>query len=108
MGWVTPGTLRGPRPARAGDYDAIAAVVDTWWGRPVVASLPRLFFDHFHRSSLVIDGSGGPVAFLAGILSPSQPDRSVGFHRALGFGVTGPVTGYNSPGRDMIVFERAL
>jgi hypothetical protein len=92
MGWVTPGTLRGPRPARPGDYDAIAAVVDTWWGRPVAASLPRLFFDHFHRSSLMIDGPGGPV----------------GFHLALGFGVTGPVTGYNGPGRDMIVFERAL
>jgi ribosomal protein S18 acetylase RimI-like enzyme len=62
-----------PRPAAPGDYDAIAAVTDAWWGRPVLGSLPRLFLDHFHRSSLVIDGPGGPVAFLIGILSPSEP-----------------------------------
>jgi ribosomal protein S18 acetylase RimI-like enzyme len=145
----------GPRQARPADYDAIAAVVDTWWGRPVTASLPRLFLDHFHRSSLVIDAPGGPVAFLAGILSPSQPERayihfvgvapqargrglarhlyeefftlarrdgrrmvsavtapansdSIAFHQALGFSVTGPVPGYNGPGRDMVVFERSL
>jgi len=61
------------RAARAADYDAIAAVVDDWWGRPVLAALPRLFLDHFHASSLVIDGPAGPLAFLVGILSPSRP-----------------------------------
>jgi ribosomal protein S18 acetylase RimI-like enzyme len=64
------------RAARAADYDAIAAVVDGWWGRPVRQSLPRLFLDHFHASSLVIDGTGGPVAFLIGILSPSRPQEA--------------------------------
>ncbi len=144
-----------PRRARPGDYDAIAAVVDDWWGRPVLASLPRLFLDHFHGSSLVIDGPGGPVAFLIGILSPSKPERayihfaatapkarnrglarglyeeffalaradgrrvvsavtapgndaSIGFHRSMGFTVTGPIPGYNGPGRDLVVFERLL
>jgi ribosomal protein S18 acetylase RimI-like enzyme len=62
------------RPARPGDYDAIAAVVDDWWGRPVLAALPRLFLDHFHRTSLVIDGPAGLQAFLIGLLSPSEPD----------------------------------
>jgi ribosomal protein S18 acetylase RimI-like enzyme len=61
------------RAATAADYDAIARVVDDWWGRPVLSSLPRLFLDLFHRTSLVIDGAGGLDGFLVGILSPSQP-----------------------------------
>ncbi|HMH91610.1 MAG TPA: N-acetyltransferase [Streptosporangiaceae bacterium] len=64
------------RAARPADYDAIAAVVDDWWGRPVLGALPRLFLDHFHDSSLAVDGAAGLQAFLVGILSPSQPDRA--------------------------------
>jgi ribosomal protein S18 acetylase RimI-like enzyme len=64
------------RAARPQDYDAIAAVADDWWGRPVLAVLPRVFLDHFHRTSLVVDGADGPVAFLIGFLSPSRPDRA--------------------------------
>jgi ribosomal protein S18 acetylase RimI-like enzyme len=60
------------RTAAPADYDAIAAVVDQWWGRPVLGSLPRLFLDLFYSSSLVIDGADGPDAFLIGIFSPSQ------------------------------------
>jgi ribosomal protein S18 acetylase RimI-like enzyme len=143
------------RQAAPADYDAIAAVVDQWWGRPVLRSLPRLFLDLFYSSSLVIDGTGGPDAFLIGIFSPSQADRayihfvgvapharrsgygrllyeeffrraradgrsavsaitapvnlrSADFHRALGFQVSGPVGGYNGPGHEMLVFDRAL
>ena len=72
------GPERAPasRMARPDDYDAIAAVVNQWWGRPVLAALPRLFLDHFHGSSLVVDGPEGPVAFLIGILSPSQPGQA--------------------------------
>jgi ribosomal protein S18 acetylase RimI-like enzyme len=143
------------RTASPADYDAIAAVIDQWWGRPVLASLPRLFLDLFHESSLAIDGAGGLDAFLIGIFSPSQADRayihfvgvaphvrrsgygrllyeefflraradgrrmvsaitapanlrSADFHRALGFRVRGPVRDYNGPGREMLVFDRAL
>lgn len=64
------------RTAVPGDYDAIARVVDQWWGRPVLGSLPRLFLDLFSRTSLVIDGEAGPAAFLIGILSPSDPRRA--------------------------------
>jgi ribosomal protein S18 acetylase RimI-like enzyme len=60
------------RAATPADYDAIARVVDAWWGRPVLGSLPRLFLDLFHRTSLVIEGSDGLEAFLVGILSPSD------------------------------------
>ena len=56
----------------AGDYDAIAPVIDNWWGRPILGSLPRLFVDLFYRTSLVIDGPDGPEAFLIGALSPSD------------------------------------
>ena len=53
------------RQAEPGDYDAIAGVIDEWWGRPVLASLPRLFFDLFHRTSLVTPRGrpGGPGRF---------------------------------------------
>ena len=69
-------TEHRPRAARPGDYEAIAAAVDDWWGRPILGALPRLFLDHFHRTSLVIDGPGGPLAFLVGILSPSDPGQA--------------------------------
>jgi predicted GNAT superfamily acetyltransferase len=62
--------------AKPADYDQIAAVVDRWWGRPVLGSLPRLFLDLFHRTSLVIDGSGGIDAFLIGIFSPSDAAKA--------------------------------
>lgn len=60
------------RQARPADYDPIAAVMDQWWGRPVLGSLPRLFLELFHQTSLVVEGPGGPEAFLVGILSPSD------------------------------------
>jgi ribosomal protein S18 acetylase RimI-like enzyme len=149
------GTMHQIRAAAPADYDAIAAVADQWWGRPVLGSLPRLFLDLFYSSSLVIDGADGPDAFLIGIFSPSDADhayihfvgvapqvrrcgygrllyeeffrnaradgrrtvsaitapvnlRSAEFHRALGFRVSGPVSGYNGPGHDMLVFDRTL
>jgi ribosomal protein S18 acetylase RimI-like enzyme len=64
------------RTATPDDYDAIALVVDDWWGRPVVGSLPRLFLDLFCRTSLIIDGGTGPDAFLVGILSPADAARA--------------------------------
>lgn len=142
--------------ARAADYDEIIAVVDDWWGRTVAGSLPRLFLDHFNRTSLVArDHDGVLTGFLIGVLSPSQPGRayihfvgvapaargrglgrrlyegffalaraagcvgvgaitspvnagSIAFHKSMGFAVTGPVVGYDGPGRDMMVFDRDL
>ncbi|GIF43453.1 acetyltransferase (GNAT) family protein [Actinoplanes xinjiangensis] len=142
--------------ARPADYDRIVAVVDDWWGRPVAGSLPRLFLDCFHRTSLVARGADGALAgFLIGLFSPSEPGRayihfvgvapaargcglgrhlyerffalarqagrvrvgaitapvntaSIAFHRSMGFTVTGPVDGYDGPGKDMMVFDRAL
>ncbi|MGW0808061.1 N-acetyltransferase family protein [Nonomuraea sp. NPDC002799] len=64
-------TLRTAMPA---DYDPIAEVVDDWWGRAVLPSLPRLFLDHFHHTSLIAEDPAGAMAgFLIGFLSPSAP-----------------------------------
>jgi predicted GNAT superfamily acetyltransferase len=64
------------RGARAADYDVIAAVVDDWWGRPIVGFLPRLFLDHFHGTSLVAERDGALAGFLVGFLSPSMPSEA--------------------------------
>ncbi|SEL60293.1 GNAT family N-acetyltransferase [Streptacidiphilus jiangxiensis] len=62
-------TVRQARPA---DYDAIVAVVDTWWGRPIKATLPRLYLEHFHATSRVAEHPDGSLAgFLIAFLSPS-------------------------------------
>ncbi|WP_278260852.1 GNAT family N-acetyltransferase [Nocardia sp. AG03] len=61
------------RRARPGDYDDLIAVVDNWWGRTVVQNLPRMFLDHFHRTSLVAADEDGISGFLVGFGSPSQP-----------------------------------
>ena len=63
------------RTARPSDYDRLARVVDDWWGRPVQQGLPRLFLDHFWRTSLIAEKEQGELrGFLVGLLSPSEPD----------------------------------
>ncbi|MFB9837330.1 GNAT family N-acetyltransferase [Actinoallomurus acaciae] len=143
------------RPAERDDYDRIIGVVDDWWGRPISVILPRLFLDHFHRTSLVAEDGDGLAGFLIGLHSPSMPDaayihfvgvaprarrgglarrlyqrffglaaaegrtkvkaitspqnqRSIAFHTAMGFTVTGPVADYDGPATDRVVFEREL
>jgi ribosomal protein S18 acetylase RimI-like enzyme/predicted enzyme related to lactoylglutathione lyase len=63
----------GVRAARPHDYDAIMAVVDDWWGRPVSRSLPRLFLDQFWSTSLVAHDTQGLAGFLVAFVSPGQP-----------------------------------
>lgn len=58
--------------ASPNDYDRIVAVVDDWWGRPVVAGLPRLFLDHFWNTSRVAEDEQGLAAFLVAFMSPAQ------------------------------------
>ncbi len=73
---MTPLTEHELRPATPADYDAIAAVINDWWGRPVLPSLPRLFLDHFHRTSLIAESAAGMSGFLIGFMSPSEPDEA--------------------------------
>jgi GNAT superfamily N-acetyltransferase len=67
------GEAVGVRVACPEDYDRIVAVVDDWWGRPVRASLPRLFFDHFWSTSRVAEDGHGLAGFLVAFVSPSVP-----------------------------------
>ncbi|MFA1546829.1 N-acetyltransferase family protein [Actinomadura chokoriensis] len=64
------------RPAEPEDYDRIVSVMDDWWGRPIGSILPRLFLDHFHRTSLVAEDGDGLAGFLIGLLSHSMPDTA--------------------------------
>ena len=64
------------RPARPEDYEAIVAVVDDWWGRPMAGMLPRLFLDHFHATSLIAERDGELLGFLIGFHSASAPHRA--------------------------------
>ena len=51
-------------------------MVDAWWGRPILPALPRLFFDHFHDTSLVAETRNELAGFLVGLLSPGRPDEA--------------------------------
>jgi ribosomal protein S18 acetylase RimI-like enzyme len=64
------------RPARPDDYESIIAVADAWWQRPISQVLPRLFLDHFHRTSLIAESDGQLAGFLVGFLSPSLPNEA--------------------------------
>ncbi|HEY7048325.1 MAG TPA: GNAT family N-acetyltransferase [Jatrophihabitantaceae bacterium] len=64
------------RPARPRDYEAIVAVVDEWWGRPMARMLPRLFLDHFYATSLIAERDGDLLGFLIGFHSASAPHRA--------------------------------
>jgi predicted GNAT superfamily acetyltransferase len=60
------------RQAATADYDRIVAVVDDWWGRPIKATLPRLFLEHFYATSRIAEHPDGRLAgFLIAFLSPS-------------------------------------
>jgi ribosomal protein S18 acetylase RimI-like enzyme len=58
------------RPVTIADYSPIIAIVDSWWGRPVAAMLPRLFFEYFASTSLIAEADGERIGFLVGFLPP--------------------------------------
>lgn len=64
------------RAAEPADYDRIVAVMDDWWGRVVHSGLPRLFLDHFHRTSFIAERDRDLAGFLIGFLSSSAPDTA--------------------------------
>jgi ribosomal protein S18 acetylase RimI-like enzyme len=59
------------RQAEPADYDRAITVVDDWWGRPVRALLPRLYFDHFHQTSIVAEHGSDLAGFVVGFFSPA-------------------------------------
>lgn len=62
------------RQLEQSDCEFVTSVVDEWWGgRSVRQLLPRLFFEHFNDTSLVLTEESGIIAFLVGFRSQSQP-----------------------------------
>ncbi|MHA6620929.1 GNAT family N-acetyltransferase [Pseudonocardia sp. DLS-67] len=76
--------MSGTRPARTGDHGAIVERVQSWWGdsrtpeeaRELSLLLPRLFLQHFARTSLVVEDPSGIRAFLVGFHSADVPDEA--------------------------------
>lgn len=72
------------RPATERDHHAIVGCVQSWWGdsrtpaeaRELSLLLPRLFLQHFARTSLVVEDASGIRAFLVGFHSADVPDEA--------------------------------
>ena len=61
------------------DYPRVIEVVDEWWGgRKMRALLPRLWFQHFTRTSWLLETASGRLAGFA-IAFVSQDDPSTGY-----------------------------
>jgi len=73
------------RNGRPSDHPRIIWVLKDWWGgRDLTGMLPRLFLNHFHDTSLIIEKGDDLIAFLIGFLSPARPKEGyihfVGVH----------------------------
>lgn len=87
--------MREFRTPTEADYPAVLAAVADWWGdiggeqgpQIRMALLPRLFFQHFTDTSLVVVDGGRVEAFLVGFLSQTHPEQAyihfVGVHPQL-------------------------
>ncbi|WP_019200526.1 GNAT family N-acetyltransferase [Tsukamurella sp. 1534] len=72
------------REARTEDHAAMVGGVQRWWGdsrspeesRELSLLLPRLFLQHFARTSLVLEDESGVRAFLVGFDSADRPDEA--------------------------------
>jgi ribosomal protein S18 acetylase RimI-like enzyme len=66
------------------DHRRVLAVMDAWWGglggaagsARRAALVPRLFFEHFSTTSMLLERDGELVGFLVGFLSQSRPDEA--------------------------------
>lgn len=66
------------------DYPAVLEALDSWWGEiggatggaQRVSLLPRLFFQHFTDTSMVVYDGNRLVGFLVGFLSQSHLDKA--------------------------------
>jgi ribosomal protein S18 acetylase RimI-like enzyme len=86
------------------------------------ASAPDRAYIHFVGVAPALRGTGLARQLYETFLAAAMQDgcktvtaitspvntRSVAFHRAMGFTVRGPVSDYDGPGADRIVFERQL
>lgn len=61
------------RNVKSEDHAVLSPLIDDWWGgREMAGLLPRLFFDHFQDTSIVVEKDGLIRGFLIGFLSQSN------------------------------------
>ena len=59
------------------DWERVVAVMPAWWdGRDLRALFPRIFFEHFRSSSLLVEHEDQLVGFLVGFLCPDHDDEA--------------------------------
>jgi ribosomal protein S18 acetylase RimI-like enzyme len=59
------------------DWERVTAVMPSWWdGRDLRALLPRVFFEHFRGTSLLVEHEHTLVAFLVGFLCADHADEA--------------------------------
>jgi len=72
------------RPSTERDHPDVVAALHSWWDYPEAearssqraALVPRLFFQHFTDTSLIVRDGNRLVAFLIGFLSQSRSDEA--------------------------------
>ena len=65
------------RPPMPHDWERVTAVMVDWWGgRDLRPLLPRIFFEHFRSTSLIVEHEDRLVAFLVGFLCPTHADEA--------------------------------
>jgi ribosomal protein S18 acetylase RimI-like enzyme len=61
----------------AADWDRVQAVMPEWWGgRDLRRMLPRIFFEHFRGTSLVVEHEDQLIGFLIGFPCPDHDDEA--------------------------------
>jgi GNAT superfamily N-acetyltransferase len=67
-------TFRRPIPD---DWARVMSVLPSWWdGRALRPMLPKVFFEHFRGSSLLVEHEDRLVAFLIGFFCPDHADEA--------------------------------
>jgi ribosomal protein S18 acetylase RimI-like enzyme len=59
------------------DWERVVALMPAWWdGRDLRALLPRIFFEHFRSTSLLVEHEDQLVGFFVGFLCPDHDDEA--------------------------------
>lgn len=65
------------RSLQSSDYYTLSPLINDWWGgRNMSDKLPKLFFDHFTNTSLIMEKDGEIIGFLVGFLSQSNSNEA--------------------------------
>ena len=67
-------TFRRPIPD---DWERVLAVMPGWWdGRDLRPLLPKVFFEHFRGTSLLVEHEDRLIGFLVGFFCPDHDDEA--------------------------------